>query len=239
MDLGDQLHKEALNGSNDSFMIDSNNLNSLYTTRDVNVLVCALVIVVCTFGLVGNILSLLVMMRSKTTSTTLWLKFLAIFDSLNLVFGAIIAVFESIKVSAHYTTYIIPVVDGMSLVSIWVTVFVSLERFIAVVHPFKVKSACTVFRVRTLMLTMTAFLLLMKIPVYFEFDKIQCNELKSGIICEYRPTVLFNSFLYQLLYRVTYRAMIRLFLPVAIMTYPSVLLIKALRQRKGFLARNR
>ena len=238
MDLGNHLHKKALNGSNNSFMHDSNNLNSFYTLRDVKAPTSALVIVLCTFGLVGNLLSFLVMKRSKTTSTTLWLKFLAIVDSSNLAFGASIAVFENIKVRAHYTIYTIPLVNGMSLISVWVVVFVSLERYVAVVHPFKVKSVCTVFRVRTLMLIMATFILLMQIPFYFEFDLIPCNKPKSGI-CEYRPTGLFNSFLYQLLYRVTYRAMVRLFLPVAITTYSSVSLIKALRQRKGFLARSR
>ena len=236
MDLGDQLHKEALNGSNNSLTYDSNNLNSFYTMREVKAPVCVLVIVLCTFGLVGNLLSFLVMKRSKITSTTLWLKFLAIFDSLSLAFGAIISVFETIKVRAHYATYMIPLANGMSFVSIWVVVFVSLERYVAVVYPFKVKSVCTVFRVKTLMLTMTAFQLLMQIPCYFEYDLVKCNEPSSGI-CEYRPTVLFKSFLYQLLYRVTYRAMFGLFLPVAIMTYSSVSLIKALRQRKSFLAK--
>ena len=212
---------------------------SFHTVRDVKVGVCAAVIVLCNFGLVGNLVSLLVLKRSKASSTTLWLKFLAIFDSMCLVFSCLKASFESTKERAHYTLYMIPPLHGFGLVSIWVVVFVSLERYIAVVHPFRVKSICTVFRVKIIVLFTALFLMSMQIPAFFELDVIQCIGSKSELmkICKYRHTDLFNSFTYQLLYRLTYRAMFRLILPVAIMTYSSMSLMKALNQRKRFLQR--
>ncbi|XP_060079816.1 FMRFamide receptor-like [Ylistrum balloti] len=117
-------------------------------------------------GMIGNSLAFIVLYQlSSTSSFYLYLAFLAISDFSFLIVGG---VFRWLEMTGMYTPsksfeeMLCSVSFAFTLLfsqlSSWITVAVTVDRYIAVCHPFAVSVYCT--RKRTLIYVGTAFLVL-------------------------------------------------------------------------------
>ena len=106
-------------------------------------------------GIIGNVLSLLVLgKRSRTSSLFLYLIGLAFADFMNLVVTTIAmaevlvpSVYEHIRMITRYSAYVKPYSNPLEMMaqmcSIYMTVTFTIDRYIYICHPFKASHLCT------------------------------------------------------------------------------------------------
>ena len=106
-------------------------------------------VIVCSIGILANSLVIFVVLHGSLRKSIFMnlLMILAIFDSLLLM--AVIYIRKEIFGQTYVGPSILHCSLSMFLLSVtglassWVTVLISLERFIAIYYPFKVKIYCT------------------------------------------------------------------------------------------------
>ncbi|XP_060070146.1 thyrotropin-releasing hormone receptor-like [Ylistrum balloti] len=118
------------------------------------VLVCGVTPPVCAFGIVGNILALIILVRSKPIrSTTIVLIAIAIADLAYIastivnVTSLTVRMFDpenaykvTLKIIIPFSVYLSPLPGRISN---WLVALISMERLVAVTKPLKVKQICT------------------------------------------------------------------------------------------------
>ncbi len=134
----------------------------------------------CLIGLVGNSLSLLVLQWEKRNHVaTFLLQSLAMSDNLFLlttgfvqIFSALALYFEwsAYEVALPYLqTYIWPLVHITQFGTIWMTVLIAANRYIAICKPFQAPKLCTLSIVRAQVISVTLVALLYNIPRFLEY----------------------------------------------------------------------
>ncbi|CAF5006656.1 unnamed protein product [Rotaria sp. Silwood1] len=118
----------------------------------VTIIQCCMVL----FGVLGNGLALIVINRRslRNTSSSVFITYLAIFDSLVLI-----AYFTYSVIWDQYLVFlsscvIIYLHDFFTLTSVWIMVIITIERYIAVHSPFLAKRFCTIEHARYSMYTL-------------------------------------------------------------------------------------
>lgn len=194
-----------------SFMMNSSSI-SLYsnnTSRDqlkiymsnVNYILWYVQIGICIFGLLGNLLALIVINQKslRNTSSAVFITYLAIFDSAVLIFHAInlskprrnlyllctLTFFTDLSIfCASWILVIITVgKDKCSLFSKWLKIII-VERCVAVYSPFLAKRFCTTHSARRsiyLFLTFSILFLGITFPLLY-----QIKGVSSGQKCRIR-----------------------------------------------------
>ncbi|CAH1782693.1 unnamed protein product [Owenia fusiformis] len=138
------------------------------------------------FGIVGNALSFIILLHERHTSTFYLLRCLAVSDTLFLLCAMQIQVTYSI-ITNYYDDdlaydlakkvnipFIWPIAMAAQMSSVWLTVFISIERYIAVCHPFKAKYICTIKTARSTCVGIMLGCLLYNLPRFFEY--LQIND---------------------------------------------------------------
>lgn len=152
---------------------------------------------VCCLGLIGNMLSLVVLThRSMRSSTYSYLSALCICDSLGLIFTVVILVkdlrtpvlgkppwpwYEGIY--PYLFPYVHPAVYTLQVTSIWLTLAFTVDRYIMICHPFKAEPFCTVSRARKVIVGLGIGSVLFNIPKFFEYETLTIpygNSTKIG-----------------------------------------------------------
>ena len=160
-------------------------------------------ITLCSIGILCNSLVVFVVINGSLRKSVFMnlLLILAIFDSLFIItslntrkeiFGH--TLFGSSTLHCSLTRFLLTV---SAIVSSWVTVLISLERFIAIYYPFKVHIYCTKKRLYMIIVTMTVFASVGAIPTFFisavvsSGDSYDCQIVfTSGLILAYRLIIL-------------------------------------------------
>ncbi|XP_061167984.1 fibropellin-1-like isoform X2 [Saccostrea echinata] len=140
----------------------------------------------CAIGIIGIVLTVVVLGRKNmTTSTNSYLTALAIADLGFLV--SLVSMFmasEHMDVEFYYKYYvysstIAPIfVETFLMASVWLTVVLAVERYIAICHPLKAIAICTVNRARLIIAGIFIFSFIFRIPRFFEFrteSTVHCN----------------------------------------------------------------
>ncbi len=130
----------------------------------VNVVVIGLI---CTSGLAGNTLSFVVLQwKMKQSSATLLLRALAIVDSCFLL-PVVMYYCIPLPVVGDYVVYRVlwPLVEISRLGTVWVTVLVALNRYIAVCRPLQASRLCTERRVTLQLVVVAICVVLFNIPL--------------------------------------------------------------------------
>ena len=137
--------------------------------------------VLCVFGVFGNILSLIVLTSGKLREAPyLYIRALAISDAGALLVSFPFMVFygsTSYNVG-WYTNYVfLPLVNSLTACSVWITVTMTIERFIVVKFPLWARSGCNRFgaRVRIWAIVIAAFLT--GIPRFFAYNIISADNV--------------------------------------------------------------
>lgn len=132
-------------------------------------------------GIVGNVVSIVVLSRPQMhSSINCCLIGLASFDTVVLLVGILMCGLKALPHNNDYLrTYyphIMPVFYPLGLIaqtgSVWITVSVTIERFIAVCHPLRAKSLCTYRRARAYILLISLFAFCYNLPRFWELEKV-------------------------------------------------------------------
>ena len=209
---------------------------SLFTIIGGAVLPCIL-----TFGgLIGNSLTMLVFWKDRRKSAMYVLLLqLAVVDSLVLVIWSFAMVFWIMefftdnppavsKIVAPYQAKFIWATGALvQVIDIWLIVFITLQRYVAVCHPHKMQKIGSVRAAWIQFALLVIFVTLYTIPRYMYVDII---TLENGEVVV-KDTELVSDPTYQLWYSLTSYA-ISFFVPMIMMIFFTVSLIRQLRMSK-------
>lgn len=152
-----------------------------------------LLFVICAFGIVGNIMVILVVLTTKhmRTPTNCYLVSLAVADLMVLIAAGLPAVADSIFgswVFGHYGCLCITYFQylGINASSCSITAF-TIERYIAICHPIKAQFLCTLSRAKKIILFVWAFTSLYCVMWFYlsDIQKLVYDNI-TIITCGYR-----------------------------------------------------
>ena len=192
-------------------------------------------VTLCSIGILANSLIIFVIIHGSLRKSVFMnlLMTLAIFDSLFLmaiiniregIFGQILVGPSTLHCSL---SRFLNLVSG--LVSSWITVLISIERFIAIYYPFKVHIYCTKMKSCMIISSITIFACLSAVP-FFYISKVINSE--NGPDCQ----IVFTGTLV-----LAYRLVVLTFysiVPFFIVTIFNILMIKKLRVQKSFVMKS-
>lgn len=178
-------------------LTDSEKNHTLGTWTDYSVqykvMSSLLLLVICAFGIVGNVMVILVVLTTKhmRTPTNCYLVSLAVADLMVLTAAGLPAVAGSVFrswVFGHYGCLGITYFQylGINASSCSITAF-TIERYIAICHPIKAQFLCTLSRAKKIILLVWAFTSLYCV-MWFYLADIQKLEYDNATVvtCGYR-----------------------------------------------------
>ena len=188
-------------------------------------------VIVCSIGILTNSLVVFVVLHGSLRKSIFMnlLMILAVFDSLFLM--AVINIRKEIFGQIFIGPSILHCSVSMFLLSVtgiassWVTVLISLERFIALYYPFKVKIYCTKTRTFVTLMVLTIFACLYSLPYFYIADvvssdqKHECRNIFENVI----------AFVFKCSTHVLYSI-----LPFFVIAILNILMIRKLQVQKAF-----
>ena len=191
------------------------------------------------FGIVGNILTLLVLRRESKSTTTFLLKCLAVGDLIYLL-ESTVDVYSFINVvyfdsyGGHYPLLLpyTPVIQRfISTLIAWITVLLTIERYYAVNYPLKAKIICSQKRITLMMIVITIIALAIHIPMFFEYKQFYVFDIFN---CKYRwypyQTPLVLNTAYYIGLRIVAEGCFRMIIPLIALICLNYLLIRGLKK---------
>lgn len=170
--------------------------------------------VVGAFGIVGNVISMVILSRPQMRSSINYLLMglvrcdTALIVTSVLLFG-LPAVYLYTGCLSSYALRVYPLLAPVvfplamiaQTVSVYLTLTVTLERFVAVCHPLQARSLCTYGRARLYVILIIAFSTLYNLPRFWEVGLVEeySKELNSTIY-SVAPTSLRDNHIYISLY---------------------------------------
>ena len=191
-------------------------------------------VTVCIIGILANSLVVFVIIRGSLLKSVFMnlLMILAIYDSLYLIAAVNIqtGIFGQMVIgpSTLHCSLIRFLGHAGSLVSSWLTVLISLERFIAIYYPFKVHIFCTKVRMNGTIMALTFLVFLCMIPFLYISD---VKSTDQGPEC----TILLKNDLVMIFKCINYT--LYSIVPFLIITFFNILIIKKIRTHNAFRLR--
>lgn len=154
------------------------------------------------FGILGNIISMIILSRPQMRSSINYLLIGLARIDIGLIITSILLFglpgiypYTGMMFTYFYYVYphIVPVVyplaNMVQTASVYLTLTVSLERFVAVCHPLRARSLCTCGRAKLYVIGIIVFSVIYNLPKCFE-GKIQKEWYPEGNVTVYcaRPT---------------------------------------------------
>uniref|UniRef100_A0A0L8GX94 G-protein coupled receptors family 1 profile domain-containing protein n=1 Tax=Octopus bimaculoides TaxID=37653 RepID=A0A0L8GX94_OCTBM len=137
---------------------------------------------VCCLGIIGNILSFIVLTRKTMKSSTYtYLSGLAICDLLVLI-TSVLMFHKDVKYPErgviywidNYYSQMFPVVHPLAvtfqITSVWLTLAFTVDRYIMICHPFKAERMCDISRARRVVLALYIGGVIFNIPRFLEYE---------------------------------------------------------------------
>ena len=144
--------------------------------------ISALIIgLLCIFGLIGNILAFITFgTTGQHNASTALFRALAVADSLMLLFASLLYVPEAFadymelrtpcfaSINVHLMRYIYPVSLTAQSITVWISVLLAINRYIAVCKPLMALSLCTVSNARKQLCAVVIFCIVVMSSRFFE-----------------------------------------------------------------------
>ena len=203
----------------------------------------------CVFGLFGNTISFLVLQWEKQNHVaTFLLQVMALADNLFLLTTGFSQIFTAVSLFIGYDNdpimpYIMvciwPLVHVTQLGTVWITVLIAFNRFIAICRPFQATKLCTMRRVRLQVFLMTLFCVLYNIPRFLEYRIEYVTNAHGNVTVPVgKETDLKSNDVYNITYENVLYCLIVFLAPLVILIYLNACLIRELwRARQRLLAR--
>ena len=202
----------------------------------------------CLLGIVGNVLSLIVLSRDRSRSAMFAsFRALALSDTVLLVSALIQQVIPMICfITAPYSAfcrpqgyaqvYLWPIVCMAQMCSVWLTVLISTERYIAICYPFLAFRMCTVTKVRICCIGIAISVLLFNFPKFFEFyPSVDIHTTHSGenvTIVNVGFSELRSNKVYRYFYNTALYCILVYLAPLCILLVLNIKIILQMRQAK-------
>jgi len=209
--------------------------------------------VLCFPGIVGNILSLIVLFhKDMATSTNVYLSALAISDTVKLFNDVLYFVVILMKrteaenagqVMAELYPYAHYIFNFAVCVTAWLTVSIAIERYISVCHPTRAKAMCTISRARNTSITVFIAMLIISIPSALRYHAVKVNDPVLNISCyEVRPTELGSNSSFMTPYT-WIQNLFRSIVPLVVLIFLNARIVNELKRErvkgKSLTGRNR
>jgi hypothetical protein len=215
---------------------------------------------ICIFGLVGNSLSLVVMISERGSHVARFLlEVMAVTDNCFLATAGFAQIVQAVLVKlgdvynpvlAYSAVIVWPLVLMTQMASVWMVVLVAFNRYVAICRPFQAPMLCTRKRVRIQIASIIAFVIIYNLPRFFEhvlvYDVLPSDELDGGLESDstsnntvvyyltYNETALKRSKVYNILYENVLYSFFVFLGPLAVLIAMNTCLIRELahvRQR--------
>ncbi|CAL1526988.1 unnamed protein product [Lymnaea stagnalis] len=196
---------------------------------------------VIALGVVGNTMAMIVLTRrTMHTSTNVFLTALAIWDTMVLlVCLLLISLYElSDPFQKHVFPYIVvyayPAGLAAQTATVWLTVSFTVERYIAVCHPLRAASMCTIQRARMVVMVISAVSILYNVPRWFEYTVAVVEESDGSNSTCIIPTQtqLARDSIYHKIYFGWLYFLVMCFIPLCSLAILNSFLIVAVRRSK-------
>ncbi len=202
--------------------------------------------ILCILGFLGNTLSFLVLRHDRSTPVASFLlQILAIADNSFLLLWTIhysirhffkyLGINHHLHVAWLYVrVYSFPLLYMAQTETIWLTVVIALNRFMAVCMPYKAPHLCTIYNVYKEVVIVTSFSILYNIPRFFELSIIRKINGNSTEI-DWQRTYMGSNEIYERVYIDALYYMFSFVLPLLILAYVNTrvtIAYHASRQRK-------
>ncbi|RUS77033.1 hypothetical protein EGW08_015213, partial [Elysia chlorotica] len=196
--------------------------------------------IICLSGICGILVSMVVLTRkSMCTSCNCYLTALAVGDLLFLTLLLVRTVVEEmVDCEFHVSStrvvffeYSIIFMEVFQYLTVGVTVMLAVERYIAICHPMRARSLCTVKRARTIIVLLTFLAFLLRSPKFFDLKFTTGRGPKGEKILVVDWAYPYNEKLYT--YMVTICLMT--ILPLMALVLLNTLIILEIRRSSRFL----
>lgn len=192
--------------------------------------------ILCIIGIFGNIISIIILNKQpmKKLSTNIYLLGLAISDFISLFLNLLILInnfFTMIKIPQQINNiitiiviYVYPIILSTQVLSIFITLSFTVDRYVYICHPYKSYKYCTRKNAIIILLILSGIAIIYSIPLFFErsyemlilFDEIYIYKTITNF-----GRNIFFIFIYHLL---IYCIFI-IFIPMSIIITLNILLI--------------
>ena len=195
---------------------------------------------ICLFGMVGNTLSFVVLQWEKRNKVaTFLLQALAMSDNLFLLTTGFVQMFSAMtlyygwdRVSdaafPYIQVYIWPLVAVTQFGTVWMTVLIAANRYIAICRPFQAHKLCSMTKVRIQVVSVAILAVIYNIPKFFEHklhDDWNPKDNSSTVVGV--PTAM-KTYEYSIIYESVMYCIFVFLGPLLIMVILNVCLVREL-----------
>lgn len=191
-------------------------------------------------GIIGNLVSLFVLCkhrrRQKLRTIIILLRALAVVDTL-VLFSVI--VLRSLRyagpliyvvIHSRCYPYLYPTAYVLRLINTWMTVLLTVDRYVAVCRPLHAHSVCTVSRTYVQMTSVFVISVLFCIPRFFEYHIRYYEDGRYG----FETTPLMMNHTYTVVYRILLFLFVHYFLPTVLLVWLNTRVIISLRRSDAY-----
>lgn len=191
-------------------------------------------------GLLGNTLAATLLWKERKKSATVFLLICLTFvDDLVILSWLLISsvptyvsytkrYLEFLKIFPVIQAYVYPFCTLILMVTTYLTVMVTSQRYVAVCHPYHVQKYGTLKIAKLQFVGTVAFCLIFNIPRFMEY---RVNKRDTGKLYRF-VTDLSKSETYETVYKVSLYYVFSYILPLIMLVYMTVRLTKALRENR-------
>ena len=186
---------------------------------------------IAVFGICGNILAFVVLCRQKQRLTTsVLLQALAVADTLVLISAILLRSMRYVGWDAFDNVYdyifvvLYPCVYFFRLADTWLTVMLTIDRYIAVCHPLQAQHLCTLRRTYITITTIILGTFVFSFPRFFEYELT--DKFSAGFI---RTDLILNQ-IYTFAYRVSLFFLAMYLVPMMLLVVLNIRLLCTLRR---------
>ena len=198
---------------------------------------------ICLLGFVGNSVSFLVLIRDKGTPVaSFMLQALASIDNFFLCLWflhfSLSELFSYFQISLHTAwlyirLYSYPLLFVGQTATIWMTVLIAINRYIAVCLPYRVPQLCTIQIIKRGIASVAVFSIVYNIPRFFETRityKAGVGISANSSDYAYERTGFGDSYVYKLIYFDVYYYIVCFGLPLLVLAALNTKLTVSYRQ---------
>ncbi|KAK2149093.1 hypothetical protein LSH36_468g04014 [Paralvinella palmiformis] len=184
---------------------------------------------IAVLGIFANILVFVVLCRQKKRLTTnILLQALAIADTLILISSILLRSMRYVGWQSYNDVYhyifvsLYPCVYFFRLTDTWITVVMTIDRYIAVCYPLQAQRLCTLRRTYVIIGVIVLATFLFSTPRFFEF--------KLGDDNDFQLTALVKNSSYTLIYRILLFLLVMYLVPMSLLIFLNIRLLGVLRR---------